>query len=73
MPELTGQDLVDYIRQERRLELCYEGFRWFDLRRYGMPSFSRDWVVRGKSGNLCYSRKRSFLYTSYTGTSIGKE
>ena len=34
MPELTGQDLVDYIRQERRLELCYEGFRWFDLRRY---------------------------------------
>ena len=48
MPELTGQDLVDYIRQERRLELCYEGFRWFDLRRYGMPSFSRDWVVNGE-------------------------
>ena len=39
---------VDYIRQERRLELCYEGFRWFDLRRYGMPSFSRDWVVNGE-------------------------
>ena len=30
------------------MELCYEGFRWFDLRRYGMPSFSRDWVVNGE-------------------------
>ena len=47
MPELTGDELVEYIRQERRLELCFEGFRWFDLRRYGMPSISRDWRLEG--------------------------
>lgn len=34
---LSGQALVDEIRLERRKELCYEGHRWFDLRRYGMP------------------------------------
>ena len=46
--ELTGDELVEFIRQERRLELCFEGFRWFDLRRYGMPSFSRDWRLEGE-------------------------
>lgn len=30
----TGQDLMDEIRQERRIEFCFEGQRWFDLRRY---------------------------------------
>ena len=34
--------LLEEIREERRLELCHEGHRWFDLRRYGMPSISRD-------------------------------
>lgn len=32
----TGKDLVDFIRNERRLELCMEGHRWFDLRRYAV-------------------------------------
>lgn len=40
---LTGQALVNTIRAERRKELCYEGQRWFDLRRYGMPSFTHTW------------------------------
>ena len=34
----TGKDLVDFIRNERRLELCFEGHRWFDLRRYSVSS-----------------------------------
>ena len=34
----TNQALVDFIRAERRRELCYEGHRWFDLRRYGVNS-----------------------------------
>ena len=35
---LTGADLVHFIRQERRKELCMEGHRWFDLRRYQVNS-----------------------------------
>lgn len=30
----SGRELVDEIRTERRRELCFEGHRWFDLRRY---------------------------------------
>ena len=32
----TKEQMIDLIRAERRREFCYEGFRWFDLRRYGM-------------------------------------
>lgn len=32
--ELSGKELVTFIRDERRRELCLEGHRWFDLRRY---------------------------------------
>lgn len=32
----TGETLVNSIRAERRLELCLEGHRWFDLRRYAV-------------------------------------
>lgn len=31
---LTGEALVLFIRKERQRELCLEGHRWFDLRRY---------------------------------------
>ncbi|BDC98548.1 RagB/SusD family nutrient uptake outer membrane protein [Persicobacter psychrovividus] len=31
----TQQELIDGIALERRLELAFEGHRWFDLKRYG--------------------------------------
>ena len=31
---LSGEDLVKFARKERQRELCLEGHRWFDLRRY---------------------------------------
>lgn len=37
MPDVTilnDDELVKFVREERRRELCYEGHRWFDLRRY---------------------------------------
>ena len=40
---LTGDALITKIREERRKELCYEGQRWFDLRRYGMPPIQHKW------------------------------
>lgn len=33
---LSGRELVDEVRLERRKELCFEGHRWFDLRRYSV-------------------------------------
>lgn len=32
----SGEELINQVRQERRKELCIEGHRWFDLRRYAV-------------------------------------
>ena len=36
--DLSGEALVRFIREERQRELCLEGHRWFDLRRYAVNS-----------------------------------
>jgi hypothetical protein len=33
----TQEAMRSLIQNERRLELCFEGFRFFDLRRWGLP------------------------------------
>ncbi|WP_106484390.1 RagB/SusD family nutrient uptake outer membrane protein [Bacteroides sp. Marseille-P3684] len=35
---VDNDGIVAAVRKERRRELAFEGFRWFDLRRYGCPS-----------------------------------
>ena len=35
---LSGKQLVTFIRQERERELCLEGQRWFDMRRYAVDA-----------------------------------
>ncbi len=42
-------ELQKLYREERRKELCFEGFRWFDLRRYGMPQLEH--ILIDQSGN----------------------
>ena|GEM_PF-337250 len=37
----TQQSLITFIFQERRLEFCHEGHRWFDLRRSTRPAMER--------------------------------
>lgn len=39
-------DLVEFVRAERRRELCFEHHRWFDLRRYGMEELRHVWYDR---------------------------
>lgn len=38
MTENRENNLIDFVRSERRRELCFEGHRWFDLRRYAVSS-----------------------------------
>ncbi|WP_065217941.1 MULTISPECIES: RagB/SusD family nutrient uptake outer membrane protein [Butyricimonas] len=45
---ISGEALVEKIRLERRLELCFECHRWFDLKRYGNESITHQWKVRGE-------------------------
>lgn len=39
--DFSREDLIQKIWQERRLELCFEGHRWFDLRRTTRPAMER--------------------------------
>lgn len=44
---LTDSELITFIREERERELCFEGHRWFDLRRYQVDAkypFSKEIV-----------------------------
>lgn len=41
--EVSKGTLLDFIREERRRELCFENHRWFDLRRYGMEPLTHKW------------------------------
>lgn len=36
-------ELISFVRKERRRELCFENHRWFDLRRYGMNEITHIW------------------------------
>lgn len=61
--ELTNvNDLKTLIYEERRRELCFEGHRWFDLRRQGMPSFSREWKELGIGTETITLREKSPYY-----------
>ncbi len=45
---LSGDELLTAVRNERRKEFCFEGFRWFDLRRQGMPEITH--IYRAEKG-----------------------
>lgn len=52
------------VRKQRRLELCFEGFRWFDLRRWGMPEITHVYSDREGNNSVTYILKeKSEAYT----------
>lgn len=56
--------LLREIRLERYVELSFEGHRWFDLRRYGMPSISHDYKTKKNESWMTYTlREKDLLYT----------
>lgn len=47
---MPADSLLRFCRNERRRELFMEGQRWFDLRRYGMPSITHQYgLVQGSA------------------------
>lgn len=73
LPDLTdeGNALVKFIRDERRRELCFEGHRWFDLRRYGVSGFPMvkeirhpHWESNSVSGS--YDIERYYILKPYS-------
>lgn len=58
----TKQEVIDLIKKDRRLEFCFEDFRWFDLRRYGMPEIKHRYIT--PDGELTYIlQPKSKAYT----------
>ena len=58
----NADELIDIYRLERRKELCYEGQRWFDLRRFGMPRLEKIWALDGNAREKYVLEKHDPLY-----------
>ena len=48
--EVDAEGIVATVRKERRRELAFEGFRWFDLRRYGCPVIEHVYTSKNTEG-----------------------
>ena len=62
----SGDELIEQVRLERRKELCFEGHRWFDLRRYTVcerlpyhKNIRHDYHIYDADGN--YTSSRAFM------------
>ena len=63
----SGEELVNQIRDERRKELCFEGHRWFDLRRYTVANpYPYTKEIRRVFPFYTYSAPRYTLDHAYT-------
>ena len=49
----SQQKARKFLREERRREFCFEGQRWFDIRRWGL-SLERTYVLPQKNGQETY-------------------
>lgn len=38
------EEALELVKKERRMELCFENHRWFDLRRWGRPEISHSYT-----------------------------
>ncbi|MBO7194278.1 MAG: RagB/SusD family nutrient uptake outer membrane protein [Bacteroidaceae bacterium] len=59
----SNAELVQFVRDERRRELCYEGHRWFDLRRWGMPAITHTWHDSETQSSNYTLQEGDLLYT----------
>lgn len=68
MPELTSvnqSDLRKALRYERMIELCNEGFRWFDLRRWNIAEDAISGTLYAPSFNGELSNAKPIINENY--------
>ena len=58
----TPEDLIEFCHEELRRELCFESHRWFDLRRYGMPSIKHSWYDASGNRTVYTLKERDLGY-----------
>ena len=59
-----SEALLEEIRKERRLELCFDFHRWFDLRRYGMHELTHEFRYNKANALQVYTlREKDPLWT----------
>lgn len=58
-----NQSLIEFVREERRRELCFEGHRWFDLRRWGMPAITHTWHHSATESSIYRLEEKDPMYT----------
>ena len=59
----SNAELIEFVRDERRRELCFEGHRWFDLRRWDMPAITHKWNDSESQTSSYTLQKNDLLYT----------
>ena len=57
------EELLEFIKDERRRELCFEGHRWFDLRRWGMPEITHVWHESATESHIYRLTEKDLMYT----------
>ena len=60
---LTGSELENKIRNERQVELCLEGHRYYDVRRWKIAAITENKPLMGVVITKDASGKRTFTYT----------
>ncbi len=58
-----ADELIKFIHNERRRELCFESHRWFDLRRWGMPEIKHVWYDSNSTVTTYTLKEKDPLYT----------
>ncbi|MBO7301564.1 MAG: RagB/SusD family nutrient uptake outer membrane protein [Bacteroidaceae bacterium] len=57
------EEMIAFVKDERRKELCFEGHRWFDLRRWGMPEIVHVWHESESESTVYRLKEKDLMYT----------
>lgn len=62
IPMQEADGLLKIYLEERQRELCFEGQRWFDLRRFGMPEMKKIWRLNEQQNETYVLKEGDPMY-----------